>query len=32
MTDYGSLVVGSGARGFLPKNELTGAAVAALMK
>ena len=32
LTDYGSLVDGSGARGFLPKNELTGAAVAALMK
>ena len=32
LTDYGSLVDDSGARGFLPKNELTGAAVAALMR
>ena len=29
--DYGELVDGSGARGFLPKNELSGAAVAALL-
>ena len=28
----GTLVDGSGARGFLPKNELSGAAVAALVK
>jgi DNA-binding NarL/FixJ family response regulator len=32
LSDYGPLVVGSGARGFLPKNELSGAAVAALVK
>jgi len=32
LTDYGSLVDDSGARGFLPKNELTGAAVAAVMR
>jgi DNA-binding NarL/FixJ family response regulator len=32
LSDYGPLVDGSGARGFLPKNELTGAAVAALVK
>jgi DNA-binding NarL/FixJ family response regulator len=32
LTDYGPLVDGSGARGFLPKNELTGAAVSALLK
>jgi DNA-binding NarL/FixJ family response regulator len=32
LTDYGPLVDGSGARGFLPKNELSGAAVAALVK
>src|SRR5581483_9932178 len=30
-SDYGELVDGSGARGFLPKNELSGAAVAALL-
>jgi hypothetical protein len=32
LSDYGPLVDGSGARGFLPKNELSGAAVAALVK
>jgi DNA-binding NarL/FixJ family response regulator len=32
LSDYGELVDGSGARGFLPKNELSGAAVAALLK
>jgi DNA-binding NarL/FixJ family response regulator len=32
LNDYGPLVLGSGARGFLPKNELSGAAVAALVK
>jgi DNA-binding NarL/FixJ family response regulator len=32
LSDYGPLVDGSGARGFLPKHELTGAAVAALVK
>jgi DNA-binding NarL/FixJ family response regulator len=31
LSDYGELVDGSGARGFLPKNELSGAAVAALL-
>jgi DNA-binding NarL/FixJ family response regulator len=31
-SDYGPLVDGSGASGFLPKNELSGAAVAALVK
>lgn len=30
--DYGSLVSESGARGFVPKNELTGAAVSALLR
>ncbi len=30
--DYGSLVAGSGARGFVPKNELTGAAITALLR
>jgi DNA-binding NarL/FixJ family response regulator len=30
--DYGSLVADSGARGFVPKNELTGAAVSALLR
>jgi DNA-binding NarL/FixJ family response regulator len=32
LSDYGPLVDGSGARGFLPKNELSGAAVAELLK
>jgi len=32
LSDYGELVSGSGARGFLPKNELSGAAVATLIK
>jgi DNA-binding NarL/FixJ family response regulator len=32
LSDYGELVDGSGARGFLPKNELSGAAVAELLK
>jgi DNA-binding NarL/FixJ family response regulator len=32
LSDYGPLVDGSGASGFLPKNELSGAAVAALVK
>ena len=31
LSDYGELVDGCGARGFLPKNELSGAAVAALL-
>jgi DNA-binding NarL/FixJ family response regulator len=31
-SDYGPLVDRSGASGFLPKNELSGAAVAALVK
>jgi DNA-binding NarL/FixJ family response regulator len=30
--DYGSLIVGSGASGFVPKNELTGAAITALLR
>jgi DNA-binding NarL/FixJ family response regulator len=32
LSDYGPLVDSSGARGFLSKNELSGAAVAALVK
>jgi DNA-binding NarL/FixJ family response regulator len=32
LSDYGPLVNICGARGFLPKNELSGAAVAALLK
>src|SRR4051812_38760206 len=32
LSDYGPLVPSCGARGFLPKNELTGAAVAELVK
>ena len=31
LSDYGELVDGCGARGFLPKNELSGAAVAELV-
>jgi len=31
-SDYGPLVDGSGASGFLPKHELSGAAVAALVR
>jgi hypothetical protein len=30
-TDYGSLIESSGARGFVPKAELSGAAVLALI-
>ena len=30
--DFGPLVEGSGASGFVPKNELSGAAVAALLE
>jgi DNA-binding NarL/FixJ family response regulator len=32
LCDYGELVRSSGARGFLPKNELSGAAVTELLK
>lgn len=32
LSDYGPLVDSSGASGFLPKNELSGAAVTALVK
>ncbi len=31
-SDFGPLVAGSGACGFVPKNELTGAAISALLK
>jgi DNA-binding NarL/FixJ family response regulator len=31
-SDFGSLVASSGARGFVPKGELSGAAVAALIE
>jgi DNA-binding NarL/FixJ family response regulator len=31
-SDFGPLVAGSGARGFVPKNELSGAAIFALLK
>ena len=31
-SDFGALIEGSGARGFVPKNELSGAAVAALLR
>jgi DNA-binding NarL/FixJ family response regulator len=31
-TDFGSLVADSGARGFVPKGELSGAAIAALLE
>jgi hypothetical protein len=31
-SDFGPLVAASGARGFVPKSELTGAAISALIR